>query len=66
MNVVAWNAAIAGGGILGGVLLRSWGVASFPWALLVLVLVALLLAWSARSHGFPFGIRKRATPIIGH
>ena len=66
INVVAWNAAIAGGGILGGVLLRSWGVISFPWAVLALILVALFLAWSARAHGFPPGGRKQTTPAIGH
>lgn len=32
MNVVAWNSAIAGGGLLGGVLLETQGVASLPWA----------------------------------
>lgn len=30
MNVVAWSRAIAGGGLLGGVLLDTWGAASFP------------------------------------
>ncbi|WP_408887771.1 MFS transporter [Teichococcus wenyumeiae] len=66
LNVVVWNTAIAGGGILGGILLRSWGLVSFPWALLVLVLVALFLAWSARANGFPPGSRKQATAAIGH
>jgi len=66
LNVVAWNAAIAGGGILGGILLRSWGVGSFPWAMLTLVLLALILTWSARTNGFPPGDRRQTTPAIGH
>jgi predicted MFS family arabinose efflux permease len=66
LNVVAWNAAIAAGGILGGVLLRSWGVGSFPWAMLTLVLLALILTWSARTNGFPPGDRRQTTPAIGH
>ncbi|MCF5669259.1 MFS transporter, partial [Pseudomonas marginalis] len=37
LNVVAWNSAIAGSGVVGGVLLDTWGVASFPWEMLVLV-----------------------------
>jgi predicted MFS family arabinose efflux permease len=52
MLVTAWNTAIAGGGIVGGVLLDRLGVAAFPPALLALLLVTLLVAWSARRHGF--------------
>ncbi|WP_114240367.1 MFS transporter [Dyella sp. C9] len=37
--VVGWNLAIAGGGLLGGVLLKTTGVAMLPWSLVV-VLVA--------------------------
>ncbi|MEN3167906.1 MFS transporter [Gluconobacter sp. OJB] len=57
MNVVAWNSAIAGGGILGGVLLETWGAMSFPWAVMGLALAGLLIAWKARSHGFRPGHR---------
>ncbi len=53
MLVTAWNAAIAGGGIVGGVLLDRLGVEAFSPALLVLLLATLLVAWSARRHGFP-------------
>ena len=52
----AWNAAIAGGGLLGGVLLSVTNISSFPWALLVLVLAALAMAWHATSS-FPPGPR---------
>ncbi|MBA8681431.1 MFS transporter [Stenotrophomonas tumulicola] len=63
MNVVAWNSVIAGGGILGGVLLDHWGAGSFPWAMAVLVAIGLSIAWSARTHGFRPGARSR---VIGH
>lgn len=53
MLVTAWNTAIAGGGIVGGVLLDRFGVGAFSPALLVLLLATLLVAWSARHHGFP-------------
>lgn len=53
MLVTVWNAAIAGGGVLGGVLLGRLGVAAFPPTLLVLLMPALIAVWSARRHGFP-------------
>lgn len=57
MNVVAWNSAIAGGGLLGGALLDKWGPVSFPWAVMGLLVISFLIAWNARSHGFPPGHR---------
>ncbi|GAA4495852.1 MFS transporter [Gluconacetobacter tumulicola] len=57
MNVVAWNSAIAGGGVLGGMLLETWGAMSFPWAVLGLAVAGFLIAWQARSHGFRPGHR---------
>ena len=57
MNVVAWNSAIAGAGVLGGVLLDSWGAGAFPWAVLALAAAGLGVAWSARTRGFPPGPR---------
>lgn len=53
MNVVAWNSAIAGGGVLGGVLLNTWGARSFAWALIALLMLALFITYRARKHGFP-------------
>jgi len=52
MNVVAWNAAIAGGEVVGGMLLSSWGVASFSRSLVIFLGGALIVAWAARSHAF--------------
>lgn len=60
MNVVAWNSAIAGAGVLGGMLLDTWGARAFPWAVLVLSAAAFGVAWSARAHGFPSGARTTA------
>lgn len=57
MNVVAWNSAIAGAGVLGGVLLGTWGAGAFPWAVLALAAAGFGVAWSARGHGFPPGAR---------
>ncbi len=53
MLVTVWNMAIAGGGIIGGVLLERLGVAAFSPTLLVLLLIAFVVVWSARQHGFP-------------
>lgn len=66
MNVVAWNGAIAGGGLLGGVLLGTQGVASLPWAALALLSIGFWVAWSARSKGFPAGHRSSNTAVAGH
>ncbi|WP_410022028.1 MULTISPECIES: MFS transporter [unclassified Pseudomonas] len=57
LNVVAWNSAIACSGVVGGLLLDTWGVASFPWAMLVLLAMSLVIAWGARAHGFRPGRR---------
>lgn len=53
MVVTAWNIAIAGGGLIGGVLLQSRGAGVLPWSLVVLLVPALWLAWRACAHGFP-------------
>lgn len=53
MLVTVWNTAIAGGGIVGGVLLDRLGAEAFPPALLALLLTTLLVARSARHRGFP-------------
>jgi predicted MFS family arabinose efflux permease len=52
MFVTAWNCGIAGGGLVGGLLLDHIGPASFPWAIFALLLVALWLATAAKHHGF--------------
>lgn len=66
MNVVVWNSAIAGGGLLGGVLLGQWGVSSFPWVLVMLLLLSLVIASRARIHGFTQGERQSGQVVTGH
>lgn len=66
MNVVAWNSAIAGGGLLGGVLLDIQGATALPWVVLTLLLIGLLVAWSARSRGFPSGHRSSNIAVARH
>lgn len=66
MNVVAWNGAIAAGGVLGGVLLHTWGAASFVYVVAPLAGVACLIAACARHHGFRPGRRTSEDAVIGH
>ncbi|MFC7310329.1 MFS transporter [Streptomyces monticola] len=58
MLVTLWNLAMAGGGVVGGVLLGALGTASFPWSVLLLMVPVLLVVLAARVHGFP---AKRTT-----
>ena len=66
MNVVVWNSAIAGGGLLGGVLLSEWGVGAFSWVILALMLISLGIAMKARAHGFTAGERRVSGTVPGH
>jgi len=52
MLVSVWNTAIAGGGLLGGLLLERLGVGAFAPVLLSLLGLTLVVVWSARRHGF--------------
>ncbi|SFW69912.1 MFS transporter [Amycolatopsis australiensis] len=52
MLVTLWNAAMAAGGVAGGVLLDAAGPMSFPWTLLLLLLPVLAVVAGARRHGF--------------
>lgn len=49
MLVTVWNLGIAGGGLLGGVLLQGWGVMSFPWVVAGLAMLALIATLQTRS-----------------
>ncbi|MFJ8739426.1 MFS transporter [Embleya sp. NPDC127516] len=53
MLVTLWNAAMAGGGVAGAILLDLVGTGSFPWSVLVLLVPVLVVVLTARSHGFP-------------
>jgi predicted MFS family arabinose efflux permease len=52
MIVTVWNMAIAGGGLLGGVMLEMAGVASLPWPMMALLVIAFFATWQAKTHGF--------------
>lgn len=52
MLVTAWNTAIAGGGIVGGVLLGKLGAGAFSPALLMLLTATLIVVWAAKRDGF--------------
>lgn len=60
MITTVWNSAIAAGGILGGLLLERLGAGAFPWAVLPLCIVALIIASGASRHGFVPGPRAIA------
>lgn len=59
MIVTVWSTAIAGSELIGGVLRDTFGAASLPWALVILLTVTLTVAWSARAHGFPVNARRQ-------
>lgn len=53
MLVTAWNLAIAGGGLAGGILLTRFGVGAFSPALFILLASAFIVVLSAKQRGFP-------------
>lgn len=53
MLVTVWNLAIAGGGVIGGLLLDQFGAGMFAPALLALLLASFVVIWFARQRGFP-------------
>ncbi|MFE3201618.1 MFS transporter [Embleya sp. NPDC059237] len=53
MLVTLWNVAMAGGGVVGAILLDALGATSFPWSVLVLLVPVLAVVIGARTHGFP-------------
>ncbi|PSS47248.1 MFS transporter [Pseudomonas sp. BBP2017] len=50
MLVTVFNLAVAGGGVVGAVLLEHSGPASLPWTLVALALLGLSVVWSVRAH----------------
>ncbi|MFG2671625.1 MFS transporter [Streptomyces sp. NPDC048445] len=57
MLVTVFNLAVAGGGLVGGLLLDASGAAVLPWAVLLLALGALAIVRSSAAHGFKPGER---------
>jgi predicted MFS family arabinose efflux permease len=66
MNVVAWNGAIAGAGVVGGMLLDVWGASAFPWALVILAGIAFMIASSGHAYAFRPGLRSSGAVVVGH
>ncbi len=55
MIVTAWNLAIAGGGIIGGLLLDHSGISRLSWSALVLLALAYATAFLSKDSAFPPG-----------
>lgn len=53
MIVTVWNLGIAGGGLVGGLLLQDFGVQSFNGVVCALLIAALMISASAHRAGFP-------------
>ncbi|KQO85964.1 MFS transporter [Methylobacterium sp. Leaf91] len=60
MVTTVWNAAIAAGGLLGGLILDRWGAQAFPWVVMALAAAAFAIAAASRRHGFKPGRRGAA------
>ncbi|MFC6604698.1 hypothetical protein ACFQDF_29350 [Ectobacillus funiculus] len=52
MSATVWNLAISGGGMVGGIILDMRGAQSIPWTLFIIIIVALVVSWGAKKHGF--------------
>ncbi|HCT64201.1 MAG TPA: MFS transporter [Lachnospiraceae bacterium] len=52
ISTTVWNLAIAGGGFVGGILLKSFGATLFLKVLFILLIIAFLTAYMAKKHGF--------------
>ncbi|MEU1231547.1 MFS transporter [Streptomyces sp. NPDC005828] len=53
MLVSLWNAAMAAGGVAGGLLLDGLGAGALPWSVLLLLVPVVAVVTGARTHGFP-------------
>ncbi|MGV9693024.1 MFS transporter [Streptomyces sp. NPDC003444] len=53
MLVTLWNVAMAGGGVVGGLLLDAFGTGALPWSVLALLVPVTAVVVAARAHGFP-------------
>jgi predicted MFS family arabinose efflux permease len=59
MLVTMWNMAIAGGGMLGGLVLQSVGISGISPLLILLLVAAMWLAWS--SSAFPRQVEQHSS-----
>lgn len=56
--VTVFNLAVAGGGLVGGLVMDTAGAATLPWILIPLAVLALVTTWQAHGHGFRTGHRS--------
>ncbi len=56
--VTIFNLAVAGGGLVGGIVIDATGPAWLPWTLIPLIVIALATAWQAKANGFRTGSRR--------
>lgn len=59
--VTVFNLAVAGGGLVGGLVTDTAGATSLPWLLPPLAIIALVTTWQTRGHGFRT-MRRGARP----
>jgi predicted MFS family arabinose efflux permease len=52
MLVTIFNLAVAGGGVIGGLLLDHTGAGSIPWAVALLSLITLFTVWKGKTYAF--------------
>ncbi|WP_246369666.1 MFS transporter [Saccharibacillus deserti] len=57
MLVTSWNLAIAGGSVIGALLLNVLGAVFLPWANILFIAFALITVYQARVYGFPLNKR---------
>ena len=61
MLVTVFNLAFAGSGVIGGVLLETWGASAIPWVVLALLLPALWVVSVTKRHAFRGSCTARST-----
>ncbi|EOS53602.1 MULTISPECIES: MFS transporter [Paenibacillus] len=59
MLVTVFNLAVAGGGVVGGLLLDSTGAGSFAWAVALLGLIIWFTVWRGKTYAFKAERRSR-------
>jgi predicted MFS family arabinose efflux permease len=53
MQTTVYNAGIAAGSLIGGLILNSFGVGNLPWVAVTLIVAALTIVAAGRRHAFP-------------
>ncbi|MEX5935778.1 MFS transporter [Mammaliicoccus sciuri] len=53
ISATSWNMAIAGGGVIGGILFDYIGTSSFPITIILLMVIAFFIAFYNEKYAFP-------------